>query len=81
MNYGDDISQSAHRLHVIGWNEGFRAHECHVEGTKTRAFVDFFVCGAMPENEDEQSIIGKTIEVEYTHGFLWLAEGPRIVEG
>lgn len=76
-NYGDDISHSAHRLSVKRWIENWQAHECECDGKVV--IVDLFVDGGL-QDETPESLIGKTVEVEYTHGFLWIAQGPRIVD-
>jgi hypothetical protein len=79
MNYGDDIAPRPHRLFVKSFNEGFQAHECRTDDGQT-AFVDLFINGDFPRSVTAQDLIGKTVEVDYTHGFLWLASNVRLTE-
>lgn len=79
VSYSDHTSRSAHRLNVVRYNETFRCHECLTEDGQP-VLVDVFIDGAIPKTWNEQNIVGQTIEVAYTHGFVWIASEPRIVE-
>jgi len=79
VSYGDHTSRSAHRLKVVRYNETFRCHECLTEVGQP-VLVDVFIDGSIPKTWNDQNIVGQTVEVAYTHGFVWIASEPRIVE-
>lgn len=78
IDYGDDVAPRPHKLFVKAYNETFACHECLFDGTKT-VFVDLFVNGDLSEITEPQELVGKTVQVDYTHGFLWLAMNVQIV--
>lgn len=78
MTYGDDISHSPHRLKVVGYDKQYQAHRCEINGI--RVFVDILIDGTIPEHIEANDIIGKEIDVDYTHGYIWIAQNPRLVE-
>lgn len=79
VSYGDQISRTAHRLKVDRYNETFRCHECLTEDGQP-VLVDVFIDGSIPKTWNEQNIVGQIVEVAYTHGFVWIASEPRIIE-
>lgn len=78
-SYDSDISRGPHRLTVKRWHDQFNCHECNVEGSPQTVFIDLFVDGKMPDNIGSDDLVGETVEVAYSHGFVWLASEPRIV--
>lgn len=78
--YDEDISKRPHRLTVLRYNANIGCHGCRVEGFPYEVRVDFLSCGSLPAETQPEDLIGKTIEVDFTHGLLWLAEGARIIE-
>ncbi|ALJ98269.1 hypothetical protein BiPBO1_55 [Brucella phage BiPBO1] len=79
VSYSEETSKHSHRLRVVRYNETFRCHEC-VTDEGQNVLVDVFIDGTLPKTWNDQNIIGQTVEVAYTHGFVWLASEPRIVE-
>ncbi len=79
-NYGDDIAPGQHDLVVKSYSETFGCHECTFDGGLRTVFVDLFVNGDLPENLEPNDLIGKTVQVNYTHGFIWLADGVRVID-
>jgi hypothetical protein len=79
MSYDNEIAPHSHRLFVKAYNKHFRAHECIVDGTKLRVFVDLLIDGSFPEDVTAASLVGSTVEVDFTYGFLFLAMCPRVV--
>ncbi len=86
MGYDNDIAPYPHKLKVKR-NLGLEFphcysqsdFECETDCGKT-VRIDLFVSGTLPENTDPASIVGKTVEVDYSHGYLFIAEGVRIVD-
>lgn len=80
MSY-DDIAPSPHLLLVKSYHDNLRAHECEATdgNTKRKIFVDLFVDGNLPRDLDPKALIGKTVSVEYTHGYLWIAETVNVL--
>lgn len=76
MSYDDDTAPGPHRLKVIGYNEAFMAHTCEINGRQV--FVDVLIGGTIPGVTPED-LIGKHIDVNYTHGYVFIASGPRVV--
>lgn len=78
-SYSNATSKNSHRLQVVRYNKTYRCHEC-ITNEGQQVLVDVFIDGTLPKTWDDQNIIGQTVEVAYTHGFIWLASEPRIVE-
>lgn len=78
-SYDSDISRGPHRLTVKRWHDQFNCHECKLEGSTRTVFIDLFVDGKMPDSIGPDDLVGETVEVAYSHGFIWLASEPRIV--
>lgn len=86
MSYNDDIAPYPHKLKVkrhLGSDfshcYSFSDFECETYCGKT-VRIDLFVAGTLPKDIDPVSLIGKTVEVDYSHGYLFIGEGVRIVE-
>ena len=80
ISYSEHTSKHRHFLRVVRYNETFKCHEC-ITNEGQNVLVDVFIDGTLPKTWDDQNIIGQTVEVAYTHGFVWIASEPRIVEG
>jgi len=79
ISYSEQTSKHKHTLRVVRYNETFKCHECVTKEGQS-VLVDVFIDGSLPKDWDEQNIIGMNVEVAYTHGFVWIASEPRIVE-
>jgi hypothetical protein len=75
--YDDGIAKEPHDLFVKAWHEHWQAHECIYAGSRC-VFVDLLVDGSLPD-ETPESLIGKTVRVDYVHGFLWIGASPKVV--
>lgn len=80
LDYDRDIAPKPHRLHVVRYEEVFGAHVCTVDDNPRHIRVDLFIGGDFGDDVTPESLIGKTVEVEYTHGFLFLAHNVRVVD-
>lgn len=78
-DYDRDVAPKPHRLYVVQYDETFGAHVCTVDGDPRHIRVDLFVNGDFDESVKPDDLVGKTVEVEYTHGFLFLAHDVRVV--
>ncbi len=79
-NYGDDVAPRQHTLVVKSYNETFGCHECTFDGGLRTVLVDLFVNGDLPQSVEASDLIGKTVHVKYTHGYIWLADGVRVLD-
>lgn len=64
---------------VMRWNERMDAHECSDE-KGNRVWLDLVTDGSLP-CDDMKSLEGKTVEFEYSHPYLSIAHGVKLVEG
>lgn len=86
MSYDNDVAPYKHKLKVtrhLGTDMplcfGYSDFECETECGDT-VKIDLFVDGSMPEDIDACSLIGKTVEVDYAQGYLFIGVGVRIVD-
>lgn len=69
------------RLFVNSWNQEQDFHECFVDGNKNNKIrIDLFVSGCLPSDVSPDSLVGKWVEVEYTHPYISIAHGVSILE-
>lgn len=80
LDYDRDIAPKKHRLHVVRYDQVVNAHVCTVEDDPRHIRVDLFIDGDFNDDISPESLIGKTVEVEYTHGYLFLAHNVRLVD-
>ena len=78
--YDTEIAPFGHKLNVIGYDSEYECHYCTVVGTPQHVSVDLLVSGCFDSETDPYSLIGKTVSVDYTHGFLFLAEGVKVLD-
>jgi len=82
-NYGTEIAPYPHKLRVDRYDRLGRYFDCTVLEPQGYAGgivrVDPFVSGCLPEDMEYEELVGKTIEVGYVHGFIWLAEDVKII--
>ena len=64
-------------LKVDSYNESEDYHFCTDEEGQQRK-VDLITSGCLPDNIDKKSLIGREVEVEYTHCYLEMAEQVSI---
>lgn len=62
---------------VIRYMPEFCCHEC-IDQDGRRRLLDLIVSGCLSENIDPVSIIGKTVDYDYDHPWISLAEGVRV---
>jgi len=81
-SYDTEIAPYAHKLKVSRYEPLGQYFECEVvepEGYGRKVRIDPFIGGELSDEWNDENIIGKTIEVDYVHGFVFLAEGVRVV--
>jgi hypothetical protein len=66
------------KLHVISYNADHDYHVCKNDDGH-RVNVDLLVDGSLPEGTAPLDLIGKTVEVEYTHAYVSIANGVRLI--
>lgn len=79
-SYDDEVAPKPHRLKVLAWDDRMQVHRCQVEGLENQVWVDLFVDGGLPDEWGYLNIIGHTVEVDYTHGYQFIASGTRVIE-
>lgn len=78
VDYDTQVAPFPHKLEVRGYDENFDAHECYLPGSSRKYLIDLMVDGTLPD-ETEESLIGKTVEVDFSHGFVFIGHHPRVV--
>ena len=68
----------SNRFKVLSYNAYQYYHLCEDE-RGTRHSVDLLVCGKLPEETTPESLVGQTVEYEYTHPFIVIAEGVAVI--
>lgn len=68
----------SNRFKVLSYNKEEKYHLCQDEhGHQHR--VDLLVCGKLPEATTPESLVEQTVEYEYTHPFIVIAEGVSLI--
>lgn len=76
----DEIAEIPHRLKVLAYNSKFLHHECQVAPNGPFVRVDLMVDGSFGDEVKPENLIGKTVQVDCTDGYLWLAHNVRVIE-
>ena len=66
------------RFKVLSYNADQNYHLCQDEHCCQHR-VDLMVCGKLPEETTPESLVGQTVECEYTHPFIVIAEGVSLI--
>ena len=78
MRY-ENIADHKHTLKVIKWEDGFQCHNCKTADGSS-VLVDLFVSGDFGENVQPKDLIGKTVEIGWSNGFIWIAHEVALKE-
>lgn len=85
MSYDSDIAPQSHKLKVIKslWQDFPNMYSvcdflCETECGKT-VRIDLLTCGSLPEDIDPMSLVGKTVQVGWSYGYLFIGEDVSIV--
>lgn len=78
MDYDVDVAPRRHRLKVTGYNELHDAHFCTVDGCRT-VLVDLRTGGTLLRETKPEELIGCEVDVSSAFGFVFIANGARLV--
>lgn len=73
----DDVANNSHKLKVLSYINDQLYHHCFHEETKTNVAIDLMVSGDFPDDFYPQSLVGKTIELDYSHACTYIGVGVR----
>ena len=72
----ETICERKHMLKVVAFNKDLNCHECKFNDT--RVYVDLLVNGDFDESTKPEDLVGETVAVGWSHGFLWIGHEVSI---
>ena len=88
IDYEQEIAPTQHILDVVKWlyepqrpdKHSIGDFECRFADGKRTVRVDLMSGSSFPDDFDYSSLVGKRVKVSHTHGFLFIANEPEVIE-